>query len=52
MLHLPIPQVGCKNVIFVFFEKSVPENVVFRPSGDNILVERKIPPVTEVPSGT
>jgi len=52
MLHLPIPQVGCKNVLFVFFEKSGLKNVVFRPVRDNILVERRIPPVTKVPSGT
>jgi hypothetical protein len=44
--------VGCKNVIFAFFEKSVLKNVVFRPAGDNILVERRIPPETKVPPGT
>jgi len=52
MLCRAIPQMGRKNVIFVFFEKSILKNIAFRPVRDNILVERRIPPVTKVPSGT
>ena len=33
MLHLPIPQMGCKNVIFVFFENYVPETLFSVPLG-------------------
>jgi len=35
-----------------FFENYVSENIVFRPVRDNISVERRISPVSKVPSGT
>jgi len=33
MLHLPIPQVGCKNVIFVFFENPFRKMLFSVPPG-------------------
>jgi len=37
---------------YSFFKNYVLKNVVFRPAGDNISVERRISPVAKVPSET